>query len=259
MLYRSKKHGLVFVAIVVGLVGACGSTRADDQSNDLELQLKQKEAQYKELEQKLKEQHDKVNEQAKQVNEQAKQIGEQARQQAEQLRSTFGQAPLRMRVEPKGAEAIHVAAAAVSDAKGEDEKSAAQKKLNEALSKYFDNDMEQREKELKQVEERVTKLRELLERRRAGKQEIIDLEAKVALNQANGLGFYDGEVTGGPVAHPFFSYGNSGSSSSSGGVYGGYPVYGVQTITPRVKAVAPAPPTKPAPPSEPASADKDKS
>ncbi len=71
--------------------------------------------------------------------------------------------------------------------------------------------MVQRENELKQVEERVTKLRELLERRRAGKQEIIDLEAKVALNQANGLGFYDGEPSGGPPLHPFFGYRTSAS------------------------------------------------
>ncbi|HEX3598527.1 MAG TPA: hypothetical protein VHU84_00210, partial [Lacipirellulaceae bacterium] len=204
MLYRSKKYGLVVVAVVVGLVGAYGSTRADDPSNDLELQLKQKEAQYEELEQKLKAERDKAIDQtkkttvqARQINDQARQIADKARQQAEHMRFTFGQAPLRTRVEPGAAEAIHMAAEAVRDAKGDDEKSVAQKKLNEALSKYFDEDMVQREKELKQVEERVTKLHDLLERRRSSKQEIVDLEAKVALNQANGLGFYDGESPGG--------------------------------------------------------------
>ena len=53
--------------------------------------------------------------------------------------------------------------------------------------------MVQREQELKQIEERLTKLRELLDRRRTKKQEIIDLQTKVALNEADGLGFYENE------------------------------------------------------------------
>jgi hypothetical protein len=89
--------------------------------------------------------------------------------------------------------AIRKAAEAVRDAKGDDAKSAAQKKLTELLSNCYDDDMVQREQELKQIEERLTKLRELLDRRRTKKQEIIDLQTKVALNEAEGLGFYDGE------------------------------------------------------------------
>jgi hypothetical protein len=89
--------------------------------------------------------------------------------------------------------AIRKAAEAVRDAKGEEAKSDAQKKLAELLSKSYDDDMVQREHELKQIEERLTKLRELLERRRTKKQEIIELQTKVALNEAEGLGFYDNE------------------------------------------------------------------
>jgi hypothetical protein len=89
--------------------------------------------------------------------------------------------------------AIRKAAEAVRDAKGEDAKSAAQKKLGDLLSKSYDEDMAQRERELKQIEERLTKLRELLSRRRSKKQEIIDLQTKVALNEADGLGFYQSE------------------------------------------------------------------
>ena len=51
--------------------------------------------------------------------------------------------------------------------------------------------MVRREHELTQIEERLTKLRELLERRRKKKQEIIELQTKVALNEAEGLGFYE--------------------------------------------------------------------
>ena len=97
------------------------------------------------------------------------------------------------RTAPNVTSTIRKAAEAVRDAKGDEEKSAAQKKLAEVLSKCYDDDMVQREKELKQIEERLTKLRDLLERRRAKKQDIIDLQTKVALNEAEGLGFYDSE------------------------------------------------------------------
>ena len=92
-----------------------------------------------------------------------------------------------------GSGAIRKAAEAVRDAKGDDAKSAAQKKLADLLSKSYDEDMAQRERELKQIEERLTKLRDLLSRRRSKKQEIIDLQIKVALNEADGLGFYENE------------------------------------------------------------------
>jgi hypothetical protein len=88
---------------------------------------------------------------------------------------------------------IHAAAEAVRDAKDSKEKEDAQKKLADVLSKSYDEDMANREKELAQVEERLKKLRDLLERRRAKKQEIVELQTKVALNEAEGLGFYDGE------------------------------------------------------------------
>ena len=97
------------------------------------------------------------------------------------------------RTGPNVTSAIRKAAEAVRDAKGDEAKSDAQKKLAEVLSKSYDDDMVGREKELKQIEERLAKLRDLLERRRTKKQEIIDLQTKVALNEAEGLGFYDNE------------------------------------------------------------------
>jgi hypothetical protein len=92
-----------------------------------------------------------------------------------------------------GSGAVRKAAEAVRDANGDDAKSAAQKKLADLLSKSYDDDMAHRELELKQIEERLTKLRELLSRRRSKKQDIIDLQIKVALNDAEGLGFYENE------------------------------------------------------------------
>jgi hypothetical protein len=241
MFYRSSNK--ILLAAIVAALGVFAPTRADDQTNDIEQQLKQKESQLKELEQKLKANRDKASEQGRQPD--------QVRQKAEQIRFTLnGQPPLRTRVEASGAEAIRFAALTVRDAKGDDEKSAAQKKLNEALSKYFDEDMVQREKELKQVEERVAKLHDLLDRRRSSKQEIIDLEAKVALNQANGLGFYDGETMGGGPLSPFFGWAGKGGSAGGFSSHAG--------LSEDVLMVPPVPPVKISPPREPFSAGSEK-
>ena len=86
---------------------------------------------------------------------------------------------------------IRSAAEAVRDAKNDEDKITAQTKLTDLLGKYFDDDMSLREKELAKIEERLTKLRELLELRRDKKEDILDLQAKVALNEALGLGFYN--------------------------------------------------------------------
>src|SRR5262249_35163612 len=131
------------------------------------------------------------------------------------------------------ASAIRKAAEAVRDAKGDDEKAAAQKKLAEVLSKSYDDDMVQREHELKQIEERLTKLRELLERRRTKKQEIIDLQTKVALNEADGLGFYDNER---PARSGSFGY-SAPLIDAAGG-----------TISVSNAGEVPTPPTPPTPP-----------
>jgi hypothetical protein len=89
---------------------------------------------------------------------------------------------------------IRKAADAVRDAKDDEAKAAAEKTLDGILSKYFDEDMARRESELTKIEERLIKLRDLHNRRRAKKQEILELQTKVALNEAEGLGFYDGQA-----------------------------------------------------------------
>lgn len=137
-------------------------------------------------------------------------------------------------------DSIHKSAEAVRDAKDEEAKKAAQKLLDERLSKYFDEDMIQRESELAKIEERLTKLRELLERRRAKKQEIIDLQAKVALNEADGLGFYNTE--------------RHGKGSAFGAAFNQpYPAPAVPVVPPiKVRTAVPeTAPTPPTPPTEP--------
>ena len=86
---------------------------------------------------------------------------------------------------------IRAAAVEYREAEGDDAKAAAQTKLAGLLNKYFDEDMVRREAEVTKIEQRLAKLRELLDRRRTKKQEILELQTKVVLNEADGLGFYE--------------------------------------------------------------------
>jgi len=63
------------------------------------------------------------------------------------------------------------------------------KQLEAAVAAGFDEDMKVREGELSKLEERLNKLRAQLDRRRKAKGEIIQLEVKVLVNEAEGLGF----------------------------------------------------------------------
>lgn len=90
---------------------------------------------------------------------------------------------------------IREAAEKLRDAEDEEAKAAARKELAEVLGKYFDEDMSHREDELAKLEQRLTKLREQLDRRREKRQEIIDLQIQVSLNEAEGLGFVSRDST----------------------------------------------------------------
>lgn len=76
------------------------------------------------------------------------------------------------------------------DAKTDDEKKQGETTISNALSKYFELDMQNREEEIREIEERVKKLRAQLETRREAKDQLIELQLKVLINEANGLGFY---------------------------------------------------------------------
>lgn len=78
--------------------------------------------------------------------------------------------------------------------KPEAEKELARKQLSELLSVGFDRDLETRETDLKSLETRVEKLRAQLDKRKAAKQEIVDLRLKTIQNEADGLE-YPGSAT----------------------------------------------------------------
>jgi hypothetical protein len=86
--------------------------------------------------------------------------------------------------------AMRTAAAKLRDAEGDEAKSKAEEQLRELLNKYFEDDMKRRQAELKEMESRLRKLHEQLERRAEKMDEIIDLQVKVLVNQADGLGFF---------------------------------------------------------------------
>jgi hypothetical protein len=90
---------------------------------------------------------------------------------------------------PRHLTQIQEAAEYYCDAKDGADKDKALKRLHDLTSKYFEEDMEVRKKELAEIEARLTKLRSQLDRRRAKKDEIVDLQVKVAINEAEGLGF----------------------------------------------------------------------
>jgi hypothetical protein len=91
---------------------------------------------------------------------------------------------------------IRQSAAAIRNAPDEQAKARETKLLSDLLNEFFEVDARRRETELAQIEERVRKLREQLDRRREKKQEIIDLQLKVALNEADGLGFFNQPAAG---------------------------------------------------------------
>jgi hypothetical protein len=75
-------------------------------------------------------------------------------------------------------------------AKTDAEKDAAKKEMSAALSTYFDADLKNREQDIADIEARVKKLRAQIEKRRAAKEQLVDLQLKVLVNEAEGLGFY---------------------------------------------------------------------
>ncbi len=63
--------------------------------------------------------------------------------------------------------------------------------IQQQLASQFEDDLKQREKELAEVEQRVTKLREQLDKRKVAQKAIIDLRLQTIVNDADGLGFPD--------------------------------------------------------------------
>lgn len=86
--------------------------------------------------------------------------------------------------------AIRNAVRKLQAAEDEAEKEEAKKKMSALLVTYFDADMKSRETEIAKIEDRVRNLRTQLDKRRAAKDDIIQLQLKVLENEAEGLGFF---------------------------------------------------------------------
>lgn len=74
-------------------------------------------------------------------------------------------------------------------AKTAEAKAKAKDAVSNLLKEQFDADLKQREKEIANVEARIQQLRDILDKRRTARDEIIQLQLKVIVNEAEGLGF----------------------------------------------------------------------
>jgi hypothetical protein len=90
----------------------------------------------------------------------------------------------------KGEIVLQAATSKLKEAKSEEERQAAGKLLRSALERYFAADLEMREREIKGIQERVTSLDKLIERRRQARDQVISLQLEVLQNEADGLGFF---------------------------------------------------------------------
>lgn len=92
----------------------------------------------------------------------------------------------------ENAEAIRKAIAKLRAAKDENERDTAATSLTKLLETAFDRDYERRNKELLQLEARVTKLRAQMDRRKKSRDDIIQVRVKSLLYEAEGIGFTAG-------------------------------------------------------------------
>jgi hypothetical protein len=74
-------------------------------------------------------------------------------------------------------------------AKDDEAKQAAKKQLQGALTDLFDARQKEREEEIKQIEDRVAKLRETLKKRESMRQELIEHHLTTLIQDAEGLGW----------------------------------------------------------------------
>jgi hypothetical protein len=71
-------------------------------------------------------------------------------------------------------------------------KQAARRKMTEILGKQFDRDLDQRTKQIGELEKQLVTLKEQIEKRRTVKDRLIELRLELAMNEAEGLGFPSG-------------------------------------------------------------------
>jgi hypothetical protein len=98
---------------------------------------------------------------------------------------------------------LHKAVEKLKSAKNDAEKTSATSEISKLLEKSFQHDLERRERQVSDIEARVKKLRDQIEKRKKAKNDIVGLRLKTIVNEADGLGFpggfeHDWEVIEGP-------------------------------------------------------------
>ena len=97
---------------------------------------------------------------------------------------------------PKAIKAIiESARAKLAEATTTKEESQATDELKAALVNYFDRDLEERDRLLKMVRADIEKMKQKLEKRASSKNSVIELQFKMFVNEASGLGFFSPPVT----------------------------------------------------------------
>jgi hypothetical protein len=97
---------------------------------------------------------------------------------------------IRMGAPNDSRDAIRQIAEKLRDADSDEEKDNAQAELRRLLTDYFEKDMQRRKTELDEMEKRLARLRDQLSRRHTKMDEIVDLQIKVLINEADGMGFF---------------------------------------------------------------------
>jgi hypothetical protein len=104
-------------------------------------------------------------------------------------------------------EALSQAVEKFKTAKNDAEKTSATNEISQVLEKWFKRDLERRENQISEIETRVKKLRDQIDKRKKAKDEIINLRLKTIINEANGLGFpggFEQESEAEPFSRPHY-------------------------------------------------------
>jgi hypothetical protein len=108
--------------------------------------------------------------------------------------------------EMQESDALHQAVDKLKSAKSDAEKTSATKEISQLLEKLFQRDLEHREHQVTEIEARVKKLRDQIEKRKKAKDDILTLHLKTIINESEGLGFpgrFDNESGIGPHGRSF--------------------------------------------------------
>lgn len=87
-------------------------------------------------------------------------------------------------------DSVNKARQKVQSAKSEEDRTKAATELRNTLNEYFDKDLKAREQELDTINEGLKKMQAGLKKRADAKDDIVDLQLQIIVNEAEGLGFF---------------------------------------------------------------------